>query len=77
MNKVVIYSKTNCASCKRAKVLAESKKCNVEYLTMGEDFSPQEMMQMFPGARTFPQIIFNDEKVGGLASLTELLTNEI
>ena len=77
MNKVIIYSTPGCGACKRAKMLAETNKCEVSYLMMGEDFSPKDLMETFPGARTFPQIIFNDEKIGGLASLTSLLTNEL
>ena len=77
MNKVIIYSKPSCPACKRAKMLAETRKCEVDYLMMGEDFTPKELMEQFPGARTFPQIILNGEKIGGLAALTEMLTNEV
>ena len=28
-------------------------------------------METFPGARTFPQIIFNGEKIGGYTELVE------
>ena len=34
------------------------------------------MLEEFPDARTFPQIVFNGEKIGGYTSLVELLTNE-
>jgi len=77
MNKVIIYSKPSCPACKQAKMLAENKKCEVEYLMMGEDFDASVLMATFPGARTFPQIIFNEEKIGGLAALIEMLTNEV
>ena len=37
---------------------------------------PRKFFELFPGARTFPQIIMNEEKIGGYAGLVELLTNE-
>jgi len=74
--KVTIYGKPNCTYCTMAKNLAEQRGCKVKYLTMGEDYSPQELMETFPGARTFPQIIFKGEKIGGYAALLTLLTNE-
>jgi len=33
-------------------------------------------METFPGARTFPQIILNDEKIGGYSALLTLLTEQ-
>ena len=35
------------------------------------------MFENFPGARTFPQIIFNGQKIGGYTALVEMLTNEV
>ena len=77
MNKVKIYSKPDCGYCVMAKNLAEQRGCQVEYLSMGEDYSPQELMETFPGARTFPQIIFNGEKIGGYTALVSILTDEV
>ena len=60
-----------------AKQLAESRGDSVEYKMLGEDYEAKELMETFPGARTFPQIILNGEKIGGYASLVEILTDEI
>ena len=76
MNQVIIYSTPSCTYCTMAKNLATSKKCEVEYKVFGEDFGREEMMKEFPSARTFPQIIFNGEKIGGYSSLVEILTDE-
>ena len=32
---------------------------------MDVDFTAEEMKELFPTARTFPQIIFDDQKIGG------------
>jgi glutaredoxin len=74
--KITIYGKDNCTYCTMAKNLAESKGAEVRYLSMGKDYTAQNFMAEFPGARTFPQVVFNGRKVGGYAALVELLTNE-
>ena len=38
---------------------------------LGRDFNREEMMETFPSARTFPQIIFNKEKIGGYTELEQ------
>lgn len=73
---VIIYSTPNCHYCTMAKNLAEQRGCSVEYKVFGKDFQKEDMFETFPGARTFPQIILNGEKIGGYTSLVEMFTNE-
>ena len=68
-NSVIIYSKPQCPYCTMAKQLAESRGDSVEYKMLGEDYEAKELMETFPGARTFPQIILNGEKIGGYTEL--------
>jgi len=77
MNKVVIYSSPSCSYCTMAKNLAEQRGCDVEYKVFGKDYQKEEMFETFPGARTFPQIIFNGEKIGGYTALVSMLTDEV
>jgi len=77
MNTVVIYSTPNCSYCTMAKDLATQRDCNVEYKVFGKDYEKEELFETFPGARTFPQIIFNGEKIGGYTALVSMLTNEV
>ena len=75
-NTVIIYSSPSCHYCRMAKNLAEQRGCEVEYKVFGKDFQKEDMFEIFPDARTFPQIIFNGEKIGGYGGLLELLTDE-
>tara|TARA_A100001035_G_scaffold216434_1_gene176299 strand:- start:339 stop:581 length:243 start_codon:yes stop_codon:yes gene_type:complete len=68
-NSVVIYSKPQCPYCTMAKQLAESRGDTVEYKMLGQDYKVEELMTEFPNCRTFPQIIFNGEKIGGYTEL--------
>jgi len=74
---VIIYSTPNCHYCTMAKNLAEQRGCSVEYKVFGKDFQKEDMLETFPGARTFPQIILNGQKIGGYTALVEMLTNEV
>ena len=72
---VVIYSIPNCTYCIQAKKLAEShpKVDETIYKMMGDGFKPTEVRELFPTARTFPQIIVDGEKIGGFMELKALL----
>ena len=71
--KVEISSIPNCPYCVRAKGLAERKGHEVIYKMMGEEFQPTEVRELFPTARTFPQIIVDGEKIGGYTELEKLI----
>jgi len=71
---IEIYGKTQCPYCDMAKALCEQKGLDFEYKLFGEDFSREELMETFPGARTFPQIIVDGQKIGGYVQLKEHLS---
>ena len=60
-----IYSKPQCPFCVQAKALAEREGHELTYKMLDEDFDRETLMETFPGARTFPQIIVDGEKIGG------------
>ena len=63
--KVEIYSKPQCPYCVQAKALAEREGHELTYKMLDEDFDREKLMETFPGARTFPQIIISGNKIGG------------
>ena len=71
--KVVIYSKPQCPFCVQAKALAEREGHNLTYKMLDEDFDRETLMETFPGARTFPQIIVDGEKIGGFTEFKALV----
>ena len=66
---IEIYGKPQCPYCDMAKQLCEQKGVEYEYKSFGTDFTREEMIETFPTARTFPQIIFMGEKIGGYNEL--------
>ena len=71
--KVEIYSKPQCPFCVQAKALAEREGHELTYKMLDEDFDRETLMETFPGARTFPQIIVDGEKIGGFTEFKALV----
>jgi len=72
---VIIYSKDNCVFCEKASSLATMKGLSVKVKKLGVDFEMEDMMKIFPTARTFPQIIVNDKSIGGYTEFAELVND--
>ena len=69
--KVDIYSKPNCSFCDKAKM--RLAKYNPKIFMLNEDFTREEFFQKFPNAKTFPQIIINNEHIGTYNQLEKWL----
>jgi len=68
-----IYGKPNCPHCENAKHLCRKKGIEYLYKELGTDFDGQYMLDKFPNARTFPQIIVDGNHVGGYDDLSKLI----
>ena len=72
-NKAIIWSQANCTACTQAKALLESRGIPYEIKMLGENATNQELLAAVPGARSVPQIFFNEVYVGGLPELRNAL----
>jgi glutaredoxin 3 len=74
---IEIYSKDNCPFCDKAVFLAEQlvKKSHHEYVVhkLGVDFQMSDMLELFPTARTFPQIVLDGKNIGGYTEFSQLI----
>lgn len=70
---ILIYGKDGCPYCVKAKKLCESQGLTHEYLTMGEDYTREQLFETFPGVKTVPQIVVNGTKIGGYNELITYL----
>ena len=68
---IEIWGKPACPSCTKAKQFCETRKYKYEYKELGIDFEREQVFEVFPQARTFPQIIINGKKIGGFEDLTK------
>ena len=74
--KVEIYSKPQYPFCDMAKALAEREEHDLTVKMLDVDFDRETLMETFPGARTFPQIIVNGDKIGGYQEFKKLIDGE-
>lgn len=63
--KVEIYSKDNCGYCTMAIQEAEMKNLDFTVQKLDQDFTREEMVEKFPGVRTFPIVVVDGEYIGG------------
>lgn len=74
---VVLYSKDNCSYCTNAKLLLTSKGISFTEYKLGEDFTRENLLDMFPEAKTFPVVVVDGFNIGGYVQLKEKLNNEV
>ena len=70
---VVVYSKDNCIFCEKAITLATMKGWELTVKKLGKDFEMEDLMKLFPTARTFPQIVVDDKSIGGYTEFADIV----
>lgn len=70
---VVVYTKENCSFCMSAKLLLTNKGIPFREQKLGEDFTRETLLEMFPSAKTFPVIVVDGFNIGGYQQLKEKL----
>ena len=66
---IEIFGKPQCPFCDKAKALCEQRGLKYTYKSLGTDYTKEELLETFPGARTVPQIRINGENIGGYDKL--------
>ena len=73
MSRVTVYSTANCPICVKAKSMLS--KWNIDYSEIRIDIDDDTLKAFRDatlGARTVPQIVIDDNLIGGFSELTEL-----
>tara|TARA_B100001057_G_scaffold391566_1_gene399833 strand:+ start:8785 stop:9018 length:234 start_codon:yes stop_codon:yes gene_type:complete len=74
--KVEIWSKPECPYCDMAKAVCEQKGFDYTYKMLFQDFTREELMEKFPTARTFPQIVVEGQSIGGFTEFKALVDKQ-
>lgn len=72
MPKVLIYTKSFCPYCDRAKALLNQKGVPFEEIFLDDKPEEYETLKKRTGMMTVPQIFINDQLVGGYTDLAAL-----
>lgn len=70
---VVLYTKESCSYCMSAKILLTNKGIPFKEQKLGEDFTRETLLEMFPQAKSFPVIVIDGFNIGGYQQLKEKL----
>lgn len=72
---ITIYGKDNCYWCQEAKILAKRHGLEYEYKNTGYENFRTEMFEKVPGAKTVPQVFWDDRYIGGYSELVSEIEN--
>lgn len=67
--KATIWSKEICPYCIQAKKLLEFKGVEYQEKKIGADYTKEDLLEEIPTARSVPQIIIDDQVIGGYTEL--------
>ena len=68
---VVLYTKESCSYCMSAKILLTNKGIPFKEQKLGEDFTRETLLEMFPYAKSFPVVVVDGFNIGGYQDLKE------
>ena len=68
-----VYSKQDCPYCYKVKQVLELTGSNFVVYNLGEDFTKEEFYSEFGEGSTFPQVLCDDQKLGGCTDTVKFL----
>ena len=68
-----VYSKEDCPFCYKVKQVLELTGNKFVVYNLGEDFTREEFYSEFGEGSTFPQVICDDQKLGGCTDTVKYL----
>lgn len=71
--KFAVYSKEGCPYCEKVKKVLELTKLQHVVYTLGEEFTKDQFYSEFGEGATFPQVICDDQKLGGCVDTIKFL----
>ena len=71
--KAIVWSKYHCPYCDQAKNLLKARGIPFEERKIGDGYTKEELLEAVPNARAVPQILIDDQLVGGFSELREYL----
>lgn len=71
--KFTVYSKDNCPYCSKVKEVLKLIDADFVVYTLDEQFSREEFYSEFGNGSTFPQVVINDQHIGGCTDTIKYL----
>lgn len=71
-----VYTKQNCPHCYKIKQVLELTGTEFDTYNLGDDFTREEFYAKFGEGSTFPQVVCNNEKIGGCIDTIKFLREQ-
>jgi glutaredoxin len=71
-----VYTKDNCPYCYKVKQVLELTGTKFSSFNLNEDFTREEFYDKFGEGSTFPQVVCDDEKIGGCSDTIKFLREQ-
>ena len=71
-----VYSKNGCPYCDKIVQVLEAAQLNYVVYKLDEQFTREQFYHQFGEGSTFPQVLLNDQLLGGCADTVAYLINE-
>ena len=72
-SKFYVYSKKGCGFCDKLVEFMDSKHISYEKFTLDDDYTRQEFVIKFGHHSSFPQVIHENQKIGGMKDTVRYL----
>ena len=72
----IVYTKDNCPYCYKVKQVLELTGTKFSSFNLNEDFTREEFYDKFGEGSTFPQVVCDDEKIGGCSDTIKFLREQ-
>ena len=72
-SKFYVYSKSGCGFCNRLTEFMKSKGIVYEKFDLGTDFSTEEFLREFGKESSFPQVVVDNQRIGGMKDTVRFL----
>ena len=74
--KFTIYSKPDCPYCEKVKILLYHGAIEYTEYVYGKDFTREQFYAEFGEGSTFPQVVVNDQHIGGCSDTVKYLKEQ-
>jgi len=72
----IVYSKDNCPYCYKVEQILQLTGKRFVVYKLDRDFDRSEFLEKFGDKSTFPQVLYNDQKIGGCVDTIKFLKEQ-
>ena len=76
IGRVTVWSKPDCPYCVKSKNILRNFNIPYEELTLNKDFTREQLLEMYPTAKSFPVVVIDGFNIGGYTQLEKKLNEE-